>query len=58
MSEKKKIVEFIKKAPKVELHLHIEGTLEADHLFKLAQKNNIQIPYPTMKVILPKEGNN
>jgi len=45
MSEKKKIVEFIKKAPKTELHLHIEGTLEADHLFQLAKRNNIQIPF-------------
>ena len=45
MSEKKKIIEFIKRAPKAELHLHIEGTLEPDHLFKLAKKNNIQIPF-------------
>ena len=40
-----KIIEFIKKTPKVELHLHIEGTLEPDHLFKLAKRNNIQIPF-------------
>ena len=40
-----KIIEFIKKTPKAELHLHIEGTLEPDHLFKLAKRNNIQIPF-------------
>jgi len=45
MSEKTKIVEFIKRAPKAELHLHIEGTLEPSHLFKLAKKNNIKIPF-------------
>ena len=39
------IVEFIKKKPKAELHLHIEGTLEPDHMFVLAKRNNIQIPF-------------
>jgi len=39
------IVEFIKKKPKAELHLHIEGTLEPDHMFALAKRNNIQIPF-------------
>ena len=37
------IIEFIKKTPKAELHLHIEGTLEPDHMFLLAKRNNIQI---------------
>ena len=39
------IIEFIKKKPKAELHLHIEGTLEPDHMFVLAKRNNIQIPF-------------
>jgi len=39
------IVEFIKKKPKAELHLHIEGTLEPKHMFVLAKRNNIQIPF-------------
>ena len=39
----KKIIEFIKKTPKAELHLHIEGTLEPKHLFKLAKRNDIKI---------------
>ena len=33
MSEKKKIIEFIKKVPKAELNLHIKGTLEPNLLF-------------------------
>jgi len=41
----KEIIEFIKKTPKAELHLHIEGTLEPDLLFKLAKRNDIQIPF-------------
>ena len=41
----KEIVEFIKKAPKAELHLHIEGTLEPSLLLELAKRNDIQIPF-------------
>ena len=45
------IVKFIKKVPKTELHLHIEGTLEPDHMFKLAKKNNISIPFKNIKEV-------
>ena len=45
------IVEFIKKVPKTELHLHIEGTLEPDHMFKLAKKNNVSIPFKNIKEV-------
>ena len=43
------LLEFIKKSPKAELHLHIEGTLEPDQMFVLAKKNNIQIPFKTIE---------
>ncbi len=36
---------FIQGLPKVELHLHIEGSLEPELLFKLAERNGIDIPY-------------
>ena len=39
------LLEFIKKSPKAELHLHIEGTLEPELMFTLAKRNNIQIPF-------------
>ncbi|WP_430738139.1 adenosine deaminase [Psychrobacter sp. VH5] len=39
------MIELIKKLPKAELHLHIEGSLEPDLMFRLAQRNDIQIPY-------------
>ena len=42
-------MEFIKKSPKAELHLHIEGTLEPDQMFTLAKKNNIQIPFKNIE---------
>ena len=37
--------EFIKKSPKAELHLHIEGTLEPELMFSLAKRNNVEIPF-------------
>ena len=45
------IIEFIKKTPKAELHLHIEGTLEPELLFELAKRNNIQIPYTNIEEV-------
>ncbi|MDO6460178.1 adenosine deaminase [Granulosicoccaceae sp. 1_MG-2023] len=37
---------FINAMPKAELHLHIEGSLEPELLFALAQRNKIALPYP------------
>jgi len=45
------IVEFIKKVPKTELHLHIEGTLEPVHMFELAKRNNISIPFKNIQEV-------
>ncbi len=39
---------FIKQLPKVELHLHIEGSLEAELMFELAKRNNIKLPFATI----------
>ena len=39
------MIELIKKLPKAELHLHIEGSLEPELMFRLAKKNNVEIPY-------------
>jgi adenine deaminase len=40
---------FVAGLPKVELHLHIEGTLEPELLFALAKRNNIQLAYPDVE---------
>jgi len=45
------IIEFINKSPKAELHLHIEGTLEPDHMLALANRNNIQIPFANVNEV-------
>ena len=46
-----KIIDFIKKVPKAELHLHIEGTLEPEHLFELSKRNNIKIPFANVNEV-------
>jgi adenosine deaminase len=38
---------LIRRLPKVELHLHIEGTLEPEMMFSLASKHGIALPYRT-----------
>ncbi|MGD9931193.1 MAG: adenosine deaminase [Mangrovibacterium sp.] len=40
--------DFIAGLPKAELHLHIEGTLEPELLFKLAERNQIQLKYQSV----------
>lgn len=42
---------LIAQLPKAELHLHIEGSLEPELMFKLAQKNNIVIPYKSIEEV-------
>lgn len=36
---------FIEGMPKIELHLHIEGSMEPETLMKLAARNGIELPY-------------
>ncbi len=38
-----KIQDFIRGIPKAELHMHIEGCIEPDMMFKLAERNEIQL---------------
>lgn len=42
------MIELIKKLPKAELHLHIEGTLNPELMFDLAKKNFVKLPYKTL----------
>ena len=51
MSNTDKIVDFIKKTPKSELHLHIEGSLEPELMFKLSKRNTIEIPFKSVEDI-------
>jgi adenine deaminase len=42
---------FIAAMPKAELHLHIEGTLEPEMMIRLAQRNNVALPYASVEAI-------
>ena len=42
---------FIKSLPKAELHLHIEGSLEPEMMFELAQRNDVILPYGSVDEI-------
>lgn len=44
----KKFIQFL---PKVELHLHIEGTLEPELMFKLALRNQINLPFKSCEAV-------
>jgi adenosine deaminase len=37
--------------PKAELHLHIEGSLEPELMFELAQRNQVAIPYASVEEV-------
>ena len=45
------IADYIKKTPKTELHLHIEGSLEPELMFKLSKRNKIEIPFKTVEEV-------
>jgi len=45
------IENYIKEVPKSELHLHIEGSLEPELMFKLSKRNKIEIPFKSVEEI-------
>jgi adenosine deaminase len=42
---------FIAGLPKAELHLHIEGSLEPELMFALAERNGVAIPYRSVEEV-------
>ncbi len=44
-----KIADYIRAMPKVELHIHLEGSIRPEILLQLAQKNMVELPYETVE---------
>ncbi len=45
---KSDLIAYARALPKAELHLHIEGSLEPEMLFKLAARNKVDIPFKSV----------
>jgi adenosine deaminase len=45
------IQDFIRGIPKAELHMHIEGCIEPDMMFELAERNGISLPWKSPEAL-------
>ena len=43
--------DFIRRLPKAELHIHIEGSFEPELMFEIAQRNGVRIPFDSVDAV-------
>jgi len=44
-------LELIRALPKAELHMHLEGSLEPELMFQLAERNHIKLPWDSVEAL-------
>ena len=50
------ISQYLERMPKAELHVHIEGTIDPQRLFEIAERNGVKLPFTTADEILENQA--